>query len=151
MRWQTPDPLRFKAGLNLYSYARNNPFCYKDPDGRFAVPFPIVFTLFEIGATVTFLPAIGTVVGTALIAYAAYEIGMYANNLINGSDTLENQSEANEELQKEVKSVPKKPPIRTKPKNLAEQLTLEEAKNKPSKDEDEIMKDKIKDPRFPSD
>ncbi len=39
----------------------------------------------------------------------------------------------------------KKPNVRTEPKNLKEKLTLEEAKNAPG---EEIMKGKIKDPRF---
>lgn len=32
-RWMTPDPLGFIDGPNLYCYAHNNPFKYKDLDG----------------------------------------------------------------------------------------------------------------------
>ncbi len=40
--------------------------------------------------------------------------------------------------------------VRTKPKDLSEQLTLEEAKAKPHEEENEIMEGKVKDPKYPA-
>jgi len=33
-RWINPDPLVERGGVNLYSFARNNPLNLVDPDGR---------------------------------------------------------------------------------------------------------------------
>jgi len=43
-RWITPDPLGLIDGINPYAYLHNNPFKYRDADGRFAfvvVPFVV--------------------------------------------------------------------------------------------------------------
>jgi RHS repeat-associated protein len=37
-RWLTRDPLRESAGLNLYSFCRNSPESYYDPDGSWSIP-----------------------------------------------------------------------------------------------------------------
>jgi len=102
MRWQTTDPLGFKDGLNLYAYVHNNPFCYKDPDGRaaFILPFPVIIPLFEAAfgaaATVTFLPAVGTAIGVAAIGYGCYQLAMYASNRIDGYENANGQEKVEE-------------------------------------------------------
>ena len=105
MRWQTADPLGFEDGLNLYSYVHNNPFCYKDPDGQFALALPIVIPIFDVvfgaAATVTFLPAVGTVLGAAAVGYGLYQLAVYASNQINEAD-LANATET--EPQEEEKA-----------------------------------------------
>ncbi|MBS0649741.1 MAG: hypothetical protein JSR93_01140, partial [Verrucomicrobia bacterium] len=52
-------------------------------------------------------------------------------------------------LNQAVDTEKKKKPVRTDPKDLTEQLTLEEAKSKPRIEEDEIMPGKIRDPNYP--
>ena len=151
MRWQTTDPLRFKEGLNLYRYVRNNPFCYKDPDGQFAIAAPIIVPIIEgtFGKVViiSLLPHIGPVLlGAAAgvaIYYAYHQYNVYHQNQIDAS------AEPAVELEDEnAKAKDKgKPPVRTKPKNLAEQLTLEEARANPGK---ETKKLTINDPRYPT-
>ena len=150
MRWQTTDPLRFKEGLNLYRYVRNNPFCYKDPDGQFAIAAPIIVPIIEgtFGKVViiSLLPHIGPVLlGAAAgvaIYYAYHQYNVYHQNHIDAS------AEPAVELEDEnAKAKDKgKPQVRTKPKNLAEQLTLEEARANPGKE----MDIKIKDPKYPT-
>jgi hypothetical protein len=148
MRWQTTDPLGFAESLNLYRYVRNNPFCYQDPDGRFALPFPAILTLFKVtfgtGASVALLPALGATVACALVGYSCYQLCVYASNQI---DTT-NETETVKEDEKKPSEVNGKKPVRTKPKNLEEQLALEEARANPGK---EIPQKKleIKDPNFP--
>jgi hypothetical protein len=93
------------------------------------------------------LPAIGTALGVAAIGYGCYQLAVYASNQIDVDDQLETGiKEQHESLRVDGK---KKPSIRTEPTNLEEQLALEDAKTKPSRKEDEIMKDKIKDPNYP--
>jgi RHS repeat-associated protein len=87
MRWQTPDPLGFEDGLNLYTFVHNNPLRYYDPDGQFAWVFaaPIVIPLFEVtfgvGVLTVSTPtlifigkAVCVGVGVAAISYAVNRI-----------------------------------------------------------------------------
>ena len=71
MRWQTPDPLSFEDGLNLYTYVRNNPFIYRDPDGRFVFLIPLVTCAFgSAGITISVTTAsyiINTAVAAAVV------------------------------------------------------------------------------------
>ena len=102
MRWQTPDPLGFEDGLNLYTYVRNNPHYYKDPDGRFVFVIPIFIGVFGpsgiviTGATVGAIA--GTVAGTAL-AVVTYKA-------IQAADHKYDQVEADSEENKEKKKRP---------------------------------------------
>jgi RHS repeat-associated protein len=83
MRWITTDPIGFEDGLNLYRFVRNNPYCYRDPDGRAVFAIPIVFTLFEVGfgvaVTTTILPLAVPALITAAVCYAGYKTGEYLN------------------------------------------------------------------------
>lgn len=101
MRWLTTDPLQFEDGLNLYAYVHNNPFCYKDPDGRFAftLAIPVFEATFGAVLTTAFLPAIGTTLAVAAVGYSCYQLGTYVNNQINNVEVegngIENRGEKN--------------------------------------------------------
>ncbi|MFI5344287.1 MAG: RHS repeat-associated core domain-containing protein, partial [Chlamydiales bacterium] len=56
-RWLSQDPEGFIDSSNLYQYVFNNPFLYKDPDGRFVLFVP----LFIWGSTWA-LPSITAIV-----------------------------------------------------------------------------------------
>lgn len=143
MRWLTTDPLRFEDGLNLYAYVHNNPFCCKDPDGRFAFAIPLLVGAFGAGGITLSATTIGTIAGIAIgttLGWGVYEGLKWVDNTYN---QVEQQPEG---LQEENKGNRKKAPARTEPKNLEEQLTLEEARHNPGKELDDI---EVKDPRYP--
>ncbi|KAF3361875.1 Uncharacterized protein PHSC3_001642 [Chlamydiales bacterium STE3] len=77
--WMTPDPIGYPGGFNLYAYVYNNPYYYKDPDGRFAFALliPAFSGTFGIGgftfSFITFESLLGIGVG-ATIGYTVYEI-----------------------------------------------------------------------------
>ena len=150
-RWLTTDPAGFVDGVNLYQYLFNNPFRYTDPDGQFIFAIPILtWALGAAGFTfagITTAEVVGIAALTVTAAWAGNEaykhcqhrhadryapVGIYAKS-----------APSKEEEKK------KKEDVRTEPKDLSEQLALEEAKAKPQNPEEEIMKDKIKDPRYP--
>jgi RHS repeat-associated protein len=150
MRWQTTDPLGFADGLNLYTYVHNNPHYYRDPNGQFAFVIPLFSFAFGGGALAFALPSTATLlnIGTcALLGYSAYKIGQQFDiNCLYESDYYQymmNQVEG--EAEKKEKQWEKEEP-RTEPRDLPEQLTLGEAQAGAGK---EIMKDKIKDSRYP--
>jgi RHS repeat-associated protein len=100
MRWHTTDPLGFKEGLNLYAYVRNNPFYYKDPDGRVVfLLLPVLAGTFGTGGIVitgsTVGAIAGTVAGTAL-AWGVYKACKWVDNAYN-------QVEVEEQGEKEKK------------------------------------------------
>lgn len=66
MRWQSPDPLGFKDGLNLYTFVHNNPFRYHDPDGQFAFVLPLLVGTFGGGAIVISTPTLYMIGGALL-------------------------------------------------------------------------------------
>ncbi len=90
MRWQTTDPLRFKDGLNLYHYVHNNPFLYKDSDGRFAMAIPFVEVAFGETLVVS-CAALGPYAVPALFAVAAaygtYQLCTYIDSRCNQVQT----------------------------------------------------------------
>jgi uncharacterized protein RhaS with RHS repeats len=147
MRWLTTDPLGFKDGLNLYTYVHNHPFYYKDPDGQFAFAIPLIEVVFGPTVGVTLFPAFGAAIACTAIAYGCYQLAVYASNQIDVNE-LEDAQEVDAEEQKSAQGQQKKPPVRTEPRNLEEQLALEEARYNSAK---EIDKNKltIKDPRYP--
>ena len=86
MRWQTPDPLGFEAGFNLYAFVKNNPLRYYDPDGQ--NPAALVIPLFEItfGAAGTAfilptLPILCAAVTVGALGYSVYKINEYVDNI----------------------------------------------------------------------
>jgi RHS repeat-associated protein len=146
MRWLTPD--RFKDGLNLYNYVRNNPFRYIDPDGRFAIVIP----LFTIGFGIEFTFATVTVATVA--ASATYAVAQWACGEIDravnrdtrssgGSRGQTNQQESEEQEENKKQEDNKK--FRTEPASLEEKLALDEAKAGAG---DKIEDLKIKDPKY---
>lgn len=112
-RWLTTDPAGFVDGMNLYSFLKNNPFVYVDPDGRFLViAIPVLVGSFGAGGVAVALPsaaAIGTAltasaIGTAL-AYASYKI--YKAIDADQSNSIYNEQTTTEEEVKE-----KEPPYK---------------------------------------
>ena len=82
MRWQTPDPLGFEDGLNLYCYVHNNPFSYRDPDGQFAVAIPILQFGFGLALGPLIVPTMG-VIATAAVGYSLYQLATYVDSTYN--------------------------------------------------------------------
>lgn len=79
-KWLSEDPEGFVDSSNLYQYVYNNPFKYKDPDGRFVVAIP----LFIWGSTWA-LPTLSAVVTPIIYGTCAAAVtvgGYYACNKI---------------------------------------------------------------------
>jgi RHS repeat-associated protein len=152
MRWQTTDPLGFADGLNMYAYVHNNPFLYTDPDGRFswAFAFPVLDFTFGLAGFVCPPLALTILTGVAICS-TAYVVNSYVQDCRMKNAMLANNHEPQAENVEDDKSKEKskewKAP-RTEPKNLGEQLALEEAKHA---DDKRILEGKINDPRYPED
>jgi len=86
MRWLTTDPLGFEEGLNLYSYTKNNPFYYKDSDGRYAFVIPLVMGAFGAGGIAISTPTL-TYIGCSLLAagagWVAHKALQYTSTRLN--------------------------------------------------------------------
>ncbi len=61
-RWLTTDPAGFADSSNLYQYVFNNPFRYRDPDGKFVIALPLLALTWKVVAV------------AAVTAYVAYEL-----------------------------------------------------------------------------
>lgn len=83
--------------------------------------------------------------GTYIAACLGWKVGEW----INKDDQTE-QSQAESPAKEEVQAQ-NKPKKRTEPRNLEEQLALEEAKTKPPNPKSEIMQGKINGPNYPTD
>jgi RHS repeat-associated protein len=143
-RWLTPDPLGMVDGVNLYPFLRNNPFRYIDPDGQFVVAVP--FIMIAWGAVETAIATVTcTEVLTAITAIAAfYAAQKTADMIANSVDQNVYEEEKKEEEKKEDRKDSNQN-IRQDPKNLQEQLTLQEALIGAG---NEIMHGEIKDPKY---
>lgn len=85
-RWLTTDPLGFEDGLHQYAYVHNNPFRYRDPDGRFAVAVPLFSVAITAAGTLTapvWLPGVTIAVASSLIGYSCYQLLMHADSKFN--------------------------------------------------------------------
>ncbi|MFI0436118.1 MAG: RHS repeat domain-containing protein [Parachlamydiaceae bacterium] len=103
MRWQTTDPLGFVDSLNLYCYVHNNPFCYKDPDGRFVVEMTIIEVAFGEALIAAFLPYAVPAIAAAAVTYGAYQLADYVGTQINEQRMLkEDLDRAEEEKKKKL-------------------------------------------------
>ncbi|PJD95543.1 MAG: hypothetical protein CK425_08490 [Parachlamydia sp.] len=79
-RWLTTDPAGFVDGMNLYSYVKNNPIRYVDPDGRFAFAIPLIYIGFDLAVTfITTETLIATFVGAAL-GWGVYHLDKTLDN-----------------------------------------------------------------------
>lgn len=112
MRWQTKDPLGFEDGLNLYQYAQNNPYYYKDPNGHFAIVIPFLVGTFGSGGLAISAPAVSAIAATVI----GSALGVYVYNNVNLAYLTFN-SEAVEEKgfvgpQQDVATDSEEPPFR---------------------------------------
>ena len=96
MRWQTTDPLGFEDSLNLYAYVHNNPFRYKDPDGRIAIFIEVVVVTFDLVVTWLTVETVAATAATIGLSVAVYQANKHLNeeNTVNqievdGEDGLE--------------------------------------------------------------
>lgn len=110
-------------------------------------PIPIVIGAFGSAGITIGAPTAGAIIGS--VVGAALGWGVYTS--CKAIDNACNQTGIDDEKDKQVDNEDKKfkkPPVRTEPKSLEEQLALEEARANPGK---EINPDKlkIKDPRYP--
>ncbi len=146
-RWLTTDPAGFVDGTNLYQYLLNNPYMYVDAEGEFVIQllaWGVTFVFPTLSSIV--VPVVYGVV-TGAVAYGGYK-------LIEGLNTCPrtpwDAPRIYDDVQRIYKSeTDQKKPPRTEPKDLSEQLALEEAKAKPQNPDHEIMPGKINDPRYP--
>jgi RHS repeat-associated protein len=147
-RWLTTDPAGFIDSANLYQYLFNNPLHYFDPDGQFA--FVIPFLIWGVEAAFPALSAYAAplVYGaiTGAVAYGGYKIAQAINKPEDNYSAAEDYARYVRKCELEEENEKKKKEIRTKPKNLDEQLALEEAKENEGK---QIMQDKVNDPKYP--
>lgn len=147
-RWLNTDPAEFVDGSNLYAFLKNSPYRYVDADGRFVQLFiPILVGGFTLGGEVAIGFAAGEAITASLIG-AALGVGVYQawqklNLGENGSEIAGLLSDTVQDAGKD-----KRKKDRNHPLDLEEQLALEEAKAGKG---EEIMWDKINDPRYPPD
>ncbi len=172
-RWSTTDPAGFMDGTNLYTYLHNDPLRNIDPSGTFA--FPLIGLSWGASswvATALCSHPVGWAIGGTLMAAVA--IGWATQQLIDTRHISTSTKGIAETIAKGLISSLgssagtkvcstgyggyvyldknhslSKNEVRVDPKNLSEQLTLEEAKAKPQNSKEEIMQGKIKDSRYP--
>lgn len=137
-RWLTLDPISFLNNRNLYQYNFNNPFRYHDPNGTAAVALfiPLVEIAFDfVVSWISTEALLGTVTGAAF-GYGAYHLA----SEIQGTTVDEPADQTGTATEEK-----KKKGDRTKPIDLEEQLTLEEAKGEKGKN----IPLNIQDPKYP--
>jgi RHS repeat-associated protein len=88
MRWLSTDPAGFEEGLNLYSYVKNNPFYYTDPDGRFVFILVPIFTWGATAAGVTIAAVESTTLAYVLGALAVGAVSYSTHQLCQHYDIM---------------------------------------------------------------
>lgn len=93
-RWLTSDPLGFEDGLNLYTFVRNNPLRYQDPDGQFAFAIPLFCIAFGEGIAIstTTLSIIGGALAGCAIGWAVHEVDAWSDTRYLHEKEEENKS-----------------------------------------------------------
>ena len=131
-RWTAKDPIDFAGGdPNLYAYRLNDPINGKDIDGLTS------------NTEGRFPPGVPTPEQEAL------EPGYNADDLVMDLvPPIKGGKIACQVAPKILNKLKKKGVQRTDPRNLSEQLALEEARSGPGK---RILEDKIRDPKYPED
>ena len=113
MRWQTTDPLGFEDSLNLYCYVHNNPFCYKDPDGRIIFAIPLIVGAFGTTGLVISGPRVGAIAGIAVGTVLGYGVFKGLKAIENKYDNVgigsEKDQEKNNEDRREKFKFPENP------------------------------------------
>ena len=124
--WLTTDPAGFVDSMNLYAYVLNNPFLYLAPDGEaigFAISLTALYGAWSTG---------GMTAAAAVIGGASNAMGVHYSFDLPYHMTKKAEKEKKKD--------------RTEPKELREQLALEEAKAGAG---EKIEKLDIKDPKYP--
>ncbi|MFT4927026.1 MAG: RHS repeat-associated protein [Phenylobacterium sp.] len=137
-RFMSNDPVGYTAynpvmSFNRYMYVNNNPYKYTDPDGKFLCGGVCV-----VGGAIS----LARVSIVAHRAYKTYRVGTVAAGTVTavaGNSVLNESSENSSD-----ESSSDKPGSRTEPKDLEEQLTLEEAQGGAG----EEYKGKLGDPKY---
>ncbi len=153
-RWLSTDPEGFVDSMNLYQFLMNDPYCYVDPDGRIA--WMIAIPLFTWGAAgfgvtltaisaVTVLEAAGYVAGACILGSVVQKAGAVVLNGITADLDTGIPESVQEDTADDTSTEDKRKKIKTTPNTIEELVTLEEAKAGAG---DEILKDKINDPRY---
>lgn len=106
-RWLSTDPAGFFDSHNLYQFNLNNPFRYFDPNGEAVMFFPLLWAAFGVTATstavVTFELVTAEIILEAALVGLFYESMRLAQEAINDSQPIPNQSETVETEAKEEK------------------------------------------------
>lgn len=94
-KWLSQDPEGFIDSSNLYQYVYNNPFKYKDPDGRVIM---LTIPLFYWGATLA-LPTLSAIVTpiayaavTGAVMYGGYKASEALNNFVEKRHTPDQEA-----------------------------------------------------------
>jgi len=150
-RWLNRDPMGEEGGLNLYGYVGGDPIRYYDPLGLqwYEPPMQEPYeSMDDLLVQAAFLE--GFLEGLAQEMFPEEDKGDFVGGTppMPGGRLLDKALKKAGNLAKKLwdRCFKKKPPVRTDPRNLAEQLALEEAKGGAGS---RIMQGQINDPAYP--
>ena len=95
-----------QLSLQKHTYVRNNPFYYKDPDGRLVFVIPVLVGAFGAGGIVISGPTVGALVGTGVGTGVGLALGWGAYKFFQ--DNTDHQVETNDNEQEDVEFQEKK-------------------------------------------